>query len=309
MITGNINDLAKIINARFIQRRDLYPKQLENGSYVCIQKPLANRHIVVHLQGKMTLGAYVLNQKSQTTFIVFDADDDREFRLLFDAAEGLSQQGITPYLETSRRGGHLWLFFNEAVSGHDARDFGLGIASTYDIEGMELFPKQGILCEGPGSLIRLPFGIHRKSGERYGFVQLDGSPMGESLEDQILVLGNAKTVPDMVVGDFQKIGSEIQPDNDKPVTTNGNKGESLSSRIKASVSAYNFISMYVQLSSSGRGLCPFHEDKNSSFSVNIEKNYWKCFAGCGSGSIIDFWMKWKNLGFKDALHELEEILL
>ena len=31
------------------------------------------------------------------------------------------------------------------------------------------------------------------------------------------------------------------------------------------------------------GLCPFHEDKNPSLSVNTSTNLWQCF-GCGAGA-------------------------
>ena len=37
----------------------------------------------------------------------------------------------------------------------------------------------------------------------------------------------------------------------------------------------------------GKGHCPFHDDKNPSFSFNAEKGGWMCFAGCGQGGIKD----------------------
>jgi DNA primase len=42
--------------------------------------------------------------------------------------------------------------------------------------------------------------------------------------------------------------------------------------------------------------------------VHEKGNYWHCFAGCGGGSIIDFWMKWKKIEFGEAVHQLEEML-
>ena len=83
----------------------------------------------------------------------------------------------------------------------------------------------------------------------------------------------------------------------------------LSERIKAAMPVYDFIGEYVHLSPSGRGLCPFHDDHHTSFSVNIEENYWHCFAGCGGGSIIDFWMKWQGSEFTQAITELADMLL
>ena len=75
-----------------------------------------------------------------------------------------------------------------------------------------------------------------------------------------------------------------------------------------SIQVINFVSQYVELSPTGRGLCPFHNDQHASFSVNIEQNYWHCFAGCGGGSIIDFWMKWRDCDFPDAIKELAQMI-
>ena len=56
-------------------------------------------------------------------------------------------------------------------------------------------------------------------------------------------------------------------------------------------------------------LCPFHDDKVESFSVNDKDNYWHCF-GCGKGgSIIDFFMLWHDCDFTTALWELASWLL
>ena len=49
------------------------------------------------------------------------------------------------------------------------------------------------------------------------------------------------------------------------------------------------------------------------FSVDREGNYWHCFAGCGGGSIIDFWMKWRethgqDADFTSAVKDLAEML-
>lgn len=36
-----------------------------------------------------------------------------------------------------------------------------------------------------------------------------------------------------------------------------------------------------------RARCPFHNDRNPSFSMNIEKGVWICFTGCGQGEFFD----------------------
>ncbi|RLA09066.1 MAG: DNA primase [Gammaproteobacteria bacterium] len=52
------------------------------------------------------------------------------------------------------------------------------------------------------------------------------------------------------------------------------------------------------------GLCPFHNEKTPSFSVNIAKGFYHCF-GCGaSGSVISFVMQYENLPFVEAVQSL-----
>lgn len=49
-------------------------------------------------------------------------------------------------------------------------------------------------------------------------------------------------------------------------------------------------------------LCPLHENTKTpamSITDRPEGGYWKCFAGCGGGSIIDFWLQSNGLDPKD----------
>jgi DNA primase len=99
--------------------------------------------------------------------------------------------------------------------------------------------------------------------------------------------------------------ARLPVDDDAPV----------SERIKNAITIRQFVLRYVELSPRGMGLCPFHDDHNPSLSVNDEKNYWKCFAGCGSGSVIDFYMHYQQqvmgdeCDFGTAVAELAEMLL
>lgn len=57
------------------------------------------------------------------------------------------------------------------------------------------------------------------------------------------------------------------------------------------------------------GLCPFHADKRAgSFVVNRTTGAFKCFS-CGEagGDVIDFHMKANQLGFREAVNQLQEI--
>jgi len=69
------------------------------------------------------------------------------------------------------------------------------------------------------------------------------------------------------------------------------------------------IQGYVQIKQKGRnffGACPFHNEKTPSFSVNPEKQIFKCF-GCGiGGGVINFIMEIEKLEFKDSIIFLAE---
>ena len=70
-----------------------------------------------------------------------------------------------------------------------------------------------------------------------------------------------------------------------------------------------FVGRYVDLSSNGSGLCPFHNDHVESFSVHHDRNFWKCFACGKSGSIVDFWMYYRDCDFNTAVKQLAGMLL
>lgn len=53
------------------------------------------------------------------------------------------------------------------------------------------------------------------------------------------------------------------------------------------------------------GLCPFHDEKTPSFTVNDRKQFFHCF-GCGQhGDVIGFVIRRQGLGFREALELLE----
>lgn len=54
-------------------------------------------------------------------------------------------------------------------------------------------------------------------------------------------------------------------------------------------------------------LCPFHEDKNASLQVNLEKNFYKCHACGKSGDVIQFVQDYEKLSKHEALKKCTEL--
>jgi DNA primase len=77
--------------------------------------------------------------------------------------------------------------------------------------------------------------------------------------------------------------------------------------IRARVALAQVIGQSVKLTRKGReysGLCPFHNEKSPSFTVNEDKGFFHCF-GCGAhGDVITFLMRARHMSFPDAVEQL-----
>jgi len=79
--------------------------------------------------------------------------------------------------------------------------------------------------------------------------------------------------------------------------------------IRTRVGLADRIGRKVKLSKRGReysGLCPFHNEKTPSFTVNEDKGFYHCF-GCGAhGDVIGFVMRTENFSFPEAVECLAD---
>lgn len=77
--------------------------------------------------------------------------------------------------------------------------------------------------------------------------------------------------------------------------------------LRARIPIADVVGAKVKLVKKGReyqGLCPFHNEKTPSFTVNEAKGFYHCF-GCGAhGDIVKFEMEANGLPFMDALQKL-----
>ena len=80
-------------------------------------------------------------------------------------------------------------------------------------------------------------------------------------------------------------------------------------QVRITADIYDIVSEYVQLKKRGRnffGLCPFHDEKTPSFSVNQERQIYKCFGCDAGGGTINFIMEVEQLEFIDAIKHLAQ---
>ena len=80
-------------------------------------------------------------------------------------------------------------------------------------------------------------------------------------------------------------------------------------KLRSSILTSEVVGKKVKLKARGpefQGLCPFHNEKSPSFTVNDLKGFYHCFGCAAHGDIISFVMQSDGLEYKDAVTKLAE---
>ena len=87
----------------------------------------------------------------------------------------------------------------------------------------------------------------------------------------------------------------------------GRFGDDKIEEVRSRADIVEIVGSHVRLRRAGRnfvGLCPFHNEKTPSFSVNAERGFFHCF-GCGvGGSVFNFITRVEGLTFPEAVRSL-----
>ncbi len=76
--------------------------------------------------------------------------------------------------------------------------------------------------------------------------------------------------------------------------------------VKERTDIVQIIGERLELNRNNKALCPFHDDKDPSLSVDPKRQIFKCF-GCGkSGDVLTFLQEFEHKSFMDAFRELAE---
>jgi hypothetical protein len=210
-------------------RRDIYAQQWfderrRRSGYRPVREPLTPAVARRHLEGRMTIGQYVLWPDESASFGVIDLDLTanalHEWRAERGAdapahehpvmrsytrslREAAARLGLSLFaFDSGSKGVHLWLFFRPRRPARTARVILSQIVAAAGPQpasvGVELFPKQ----EKPGprglsSLVKLPLGIHQVTLRSARMLDTSGAP----IEDPLAALGALSACPDDVVDD------------------------------------------------------------------------------------------------------------
>jgi DNA primase len=94
------------------------------------------------------------------------------------------------------------------------------------------------------------------------------------------------------------------PINREILTMNSRDFKELIRRIKEETDIVEVIQERIHLDTYNRTRCPFHADRNPSFSVNESEQYFYCF-GCGvGGDVIKFLQLYEEKSFMEVIRGL-----
>lgn len=232
--------LLVLLQETFAGREGVYALQWvdEDGrtGYSPIRQPLTLKVVRNHLLGNHTLGVYLLRMDNTVHFAAVDLDlspvvvkncapGTPGWREAYQALESFAlqlkevakQHNMTLHLEESGyKGCHLWAFFQEPVPARMARTFLRQLLEPLAVPPViryEIFPKQNsVPTDGLGNLIKIPLGIHRKTGKRAWF---KSAP--QDLEAQRLWLQKAEKISrEQLVQAYQQALNSGHPDTLPP---------------------------------------------------------------------------------------------
>lgn len=209
LLDGNRSEYAPddaflaLYQERFQGREGVYARQWVSSAgstgYSPVREPLSLKAVKMHFDGTHTLGIYPLRLDNTVYFAAFDLDLSvpviknaapgstswneaiAEMAQYADLLEGRAQQmGLCLHrADSGFKGMHLWALFHEPIPAKQARQMCKVIAHGITVPPVvryEVFPKQNTLPpDGLGNLIKVPMGVHRKTGRRAWFSRTEPS--------------------------------------------------------------------------------------------------------------------------------------
>jgi len=164
----------------FANRIQPYALQRSDGSYRWIYEDCTPRLVAAHLAGELTLACSSTDRRGCSRWVCLDVDVPGSLPQLLAVRDALVEQGLPGLIEASRRGGHLWLLLDEptpavALRFATARALGEVAAQGTEIPAHELYPDTPA-PRALGHAVRLPLGVHRRTGLRYPLFDERGLP-------------------------------------------------------------------------------------------------------------------------------------
>ena len=251
---------------------------------------LSDRVLKQHLEGEITVALYAINPATQRCkWVAIDADYKDSMEDLLKLQYYLLEDEVQAALEMSKRGGHLWIFFERPLLARECRIYIYDLALKLQVpvkgaglvEGIEVFPKHDEQQPGEfGNAIRGPLGIHRGAKRRFWFYGAD-----YTLEHQMAYLKRLRKVSEEELR--RSIAGKSLPAELMGQRRNGDhalpssRSTSLEFRVLEHISSKlrkvgrNYVTRCPSCADSG------HDRSGDNLAIRIDDpRFYKCWAGC-----------------------------
>lgn len=223
--------------ALFAGREGVYARQWVSPTgeygYTPVEEPLTPKVAENHILGNLTAGVYPVRMDNTVNFMAFDLDlakfalrksisNQKAWQAVMGKVHQAAcrlldlgaSQDLPMYLEDSGfKGRHVWIFLETPVPAGVAKKCGDLLAARLQPlppeVTVEVFPKQGSVPRGSlGNLIKLPLGLHKRTGLRAQFIAPDGSPVEDPLN---YLLGLRRAARRPIYGLIQRLQTQGEP--------------------------------------------------------------------------------------------------
>jgi len=251
-------DIIALIEALFVNRKDIHSRQRDDGRYFKVAEPIDEDLLARHLSGEVTAAAYQLLDYT-VRFACFDIDilkseiiklkdqgmdNDRIFQHFWPALKEQGQKIVAELKNrgfdraiavepSGYRGVHIYLLV-EPTKASIAKSLGESVLTPVGeppagLE-VELFPKQTRSGAGPGYALKLPLGIHMVTNKRSFFIDPETftDTTGADCYDEKFWLKQLKILEAVVPARIETPGTEIvKPKSAPPVVVGSEAGDGL----------------------------------------------------------------------------------
>ncbi len=191
----------------FVGRTDIYAIQKMDGTFNpsdsnAVKEFLKNRGLTIdinqsilekHLEEEITIGTYLLNESKCRFLIIESVDADSDgFAQIITTSKKL---GLSDFvIEYARDGAfRFWYLFEQLIPAHKIKKLGEIFENELYQLKIKALPSQDMVYNY-GSLVKLPLGINKESGDRSYFVDIGGrrinnpsiNKIPEAIVDRIL---------------------------------------------------------------------------------------------------------------------------
>ncbi len=215
-----IQQAARLLEAHFLGRKDIYAVHNESGDYTAIRRPVTQEVLLAHCKGQRTIASYPTNNMGNTPFAVLDIDQrgltPQEIALFIK--RWLGHFNIPVFMEDSgRKGYHLWVIFKCFVPASKAtRLLNIAVAeykAEYGEPPFRLeppFPRQlHTTIDHPGNAVKLPWGIHQVTKNPTYFLADDFTPLADwGLEQVNLGVKVTEVDLDVILAEYPEAKEE-----------------------------------------------------------------------------------------------------